>query len=365
VVRVSECFLNRLAERDGKLFFRDLGCYPQQRIVEQQEPSTDVQPAGAEAVPLRDSAVLNAEELRQLLVAAQGDRRFNGMELPRVTVFNGQTATLDVSDKRYFVTGLAVERKGDQVVAVPKKEAFSTGLQFTVTPAVSADHSAVRLRLQSSFTVVNDTASTSVTTHLACQSEEDGKEHVVPVKQLVQQPTLRTMKEDRSFRVTDGKTVALRLGSEQRTYRRENDACPQILENVPVVSKLFKKTETYSENLTYVLLLTPRIIVSESAEPIALGTIEPLPGAKPPVSSTPLPVPLRTMARAEERILSVPSDMLFYLPSGDWNFHLRVESPPPDSPAFTAFRSLVHEMLEKHMEEQDKRPELVLPFGDW
>src|SRR5439155_25533449 len=41
------------------------------------------------------------------LEAAQGDQRANIMQAPKMTLFNGQTATLSVVNNQFFVTGVA------------------------------------------------------------------------------------------------------------------------------------------------------------------------------------------------------------------------------------------------------------------
>ena len=55
--------------------------------------------------------------------AAQGDRRTNVMQAPKLTLFNGQTATINVQDSQFFVTNVQVVQVGGQVVFVPQNHA--------------------------------------------------------------------------------------------------------------------------------------------------------------------------------------------------------------------------------------------------
>ena len=59
--------------------------------------------------------------------AAQGDRRTNVMQAPKLTLFNGQTATINVSDQQFFVTNVNVVGFGGQIVFVPQNNAVPAG----------------------------------------------------------------------------------------------------------------------------------------------------------------------------------------------------------------------------------------------
>ncbi len=51
-------------------------------------------------------AFLNDIQVFMFLEAAQGDRRVNVMQAPKLTLFNGQTATIGVNDLSFFVTNV-------------------------------------------------------------------------------------------------------------------------------------------------------------------------------------------------------------------------------------------------------------------
>ena len=48
-------------------------------------------------------AFLSDIQVYMFMEAAQGDRRVNVMQAPKLTLFNGQTATLTVNDLQFFV----------------------------------------------------------------------------------------------------------------------------------------------------------------------------------------------------------------------------------------------------------------------
>jgi general secretion pathway protein D len=92
-------------------------------------------------------AFLNDIQVYTFMELAQGDQRTNIMSAPKLTLFNGQTATLNVSDLQFFVTSVQVFSVNGQVVFIPQQTplpgpgSFLQGgsLTITVQAVVSAD----------------------------------------------------------------------------------------------------------------------------------------------------------------------------------------------------------------------------------
>src|SRR5205807_7160884 len=72
-------------------------------------------------------AFLSDIQVFMLLEAAQGDRRTNVMQAPKLTMFNGQTSTITIQDEQFFVTSIQSVRDGGQIVFVPNNQAIPTG----------------------------------------------------------------------------------------------------------------------------------------------------------------------------------------------------------------------------------------------
>ncbi|MCS7047015.1 MAG: type II and III secretion system protein, partial [Gemmataceae bacterium] len=94
-------------------------------------------------------AFLNDIQVFMLLEAAQGDRRTNVMQAPKITVFNGQLATMNIQDFQFFLTDvqIAVPGNGNQLFFVPNQAPYPLGISMTVLPVVSADRRFVRINL--------------------------------------------------------------------------------------------------------------------------------------------------------------------------------------------------------------------------
>src|SRR5262249_14855725 len=98
-------------------------------------------------------AFLSDIQVFLFMEAAQGDSRTNVMQAPKLTLFNGQTSTINVVDEQFFVTNVTVAQIGGQVVFVPSNAPFVTGgVSLTMSAVISADRRFVRLSLSPTLT---------------------------------------------------------------------------------------------------------------------------------------------------------------------------------------------------------------------
>ena len=82
-------------------------------------------------------AFLNDIQVYMFMEAAQGDRRVNVMQAPKLTLFNGQTATLTVNDLQFFVTNVTVLSVNGQIVFIPNNSPFPGPGDFNAGGALS------------------------------------------------------------------------------------------------------------------------------------------------------------------------------------------------------------------------------------
>ncbi len=97
-------------------------------------------------------ARLDESQVRLLLETAQTDNRTNVLQAPKLTVFNGQKATLDLTEKQTFVTGAEMVSTGERKMPHLHTKNVSTGLQVSMLPVVSPDNRVVTLQLGVSLT---------------------------------------------------------------------------------------------------------------------------------------------------------------------------------------------------------------------
>ena len=101
-------------------------------------------------------AILSDIEAFFFIQAAQGDERANILFAPKVTLFNGQPATISDNTTRPFVIGLIPVVGTGAVGFQPIIQPISDGISLTVVAVISADRRFVRLSLAPQFNNVVD-----------------------------------------------------------------------------------------------------------------------------------------------------------------------------------------------------------------
>src|SRR5262249_60744312 len=72
-------------------------------------------------------AFLNDIQVFMFMEAAQGDRRFNVMQAPKLTAANGQSANITITDFQFFVTDVQVFNINGQVIFRPTNTPVPVG----------------------------------------------------------------------------------------------------------------------------------------------------------------------------------------------------------------------------------------------
>src|SRR5262249_2720550 len=97
-------------------------------------------------------AFLSDIQVFLFMEAVQGDTRTNVMQVPKLTLFNGQTATLSVDDNQFFVTGVQIQTQQGQFLYSPQVQLFPIGVNLTIQAVITADRRFVRMSLTPNLT---------------------------------------------------------------------------------------------------------------------------------------------------------------------------------------------------------------------
>jgi tetratricopeptide (TPR) repeat protein len=219
-------------------------------------------------------AFLNDIQVYMFMEAAQGDRRVNVMQAPKLTLFNGQTATLTVSNLQFFVTNVQVISVNGQLVFVPQNVPFPGPGDFnqggivsiTIQGVISADRRFVRLNMP-----VTMSAQTGAnvplfpfTTFVIPVFEGGSQGQPVPFTQFLQQPAFTTLNINTTVVCPDGGTVL--LGGFKQVSEGRNEFGPPVLSKVPYLNRLFKNVGIGRETTHIMIMVTPRIIINSEEE---------------------------------------------------------------------------------------------------
>jgi len=216
-------------------------------------------------------AFLNDIQVFMFLEAAQGDRRVQVMQAPKITMFNGQTATVTVSDISYFVQDLQVINVGGQIIYLPQNTPTPSGVSLTVQAVVSADRRFVRLNMTPQLTELTSAVVPlfPVTAFITPVFEGGSQGVPIPFTQFFQQPSFQTINVQTTVAVPDGGTVV--MGGLKTLAEGRNEFGPPVLSSVPYINRLFRNQGIGRETRHIMIMVTPRIIINAEEELVQTG----------------------------------------------------------------------------------------------
>jgi general secretion pathway protein D len=221
-------------------------------------------------------AILSDLEAFFFIEAAQGDRRSNVLQAPKVTLFNGQSAFVSDTSQSPFVISV-IPVVGDFAAAQqPVIVVLSEGTFLTVQAVVSNDKRFVRLTIVPFFSNIGDvnqftfTGSSTSTEDESSEGQVDGttgrttKKTTSMEGTTVQLPTFSFVTVTTTVSVPDGGTVL--LGGIKRLSEGRNEFGVPILNKIPYINRLFSNVGIGRETQSLMMMVTPRIIIQEEEE---------------------------------------------------------------------------------------------------
>jgi hypothetical protein len=179
-----------------------------------------------------ESALLDDLKLRRFLESVQGDRRAQIMQMPKLTVFDGQEAKVSMGVWMAAV-GVDFQEKDGKPVMTSKNDKVFLGTQARFLPTISKDRR-----------------------HVCVQAEISQPEFILAV--LAKVPKQRT--------------VAVVAGTAFAEVRTETTRSP--LSRIPYVNRLVRSGGCSRDSVKLIVLLTPRIVGAE--ETVETAEVQPL-----------------------------------------------------------------------------------------
>lgn len=227
-------------------------------------------------------AILSDIEAFFFVQAAQGDTRTNLLQAPKVTLFNGQFATVSDQTSSPFVVSVTPVvgdfAAAQQPVIVVLPEGTSLGVQAVVSP----DKRFVRMTLLPYFSEITAvdtfTFEGTTTTNTSDTTTTDADQNTVTdsttndqtsVGTTVQLPSLASVSVSTTVSVPDGGTIL--LGGVKRLREGRNERGVPIMSKIPYINRLFRNVGIGRETSSLMLMVTPRIIIPEEEESELLG----------------------------------------------------------------------------------------------
>jgi general secretion pathway protein D len=222
-------------------------------------------------------AFLSDIQVFLFMEAVQGDQRTNVMQAPKLTLFNGQTANIQIRDVNFFVTGVQVIPQLGQFTYFPQTQLFPFGVTLTIQAVISADRRFVRLSLTPSLSnlSVQEVLLFPVVTPIFPLFDGTATGQPVVFTQFIQQPRVTTVSVQTTVAVPDGGTVL--MGGLKRLSEGRVEFGPPVLSKIPYLNRLFRN-QAYGRNAESLLIMvTPRIIIQAEEEEKQTGYVPPPP----------------------------------------------------------------------------------------
>jgi type II secretory pathway component GspD/PulD (secretin) len=212
-------------------------------------------------------AFLSDIQVFLFMEAVQGDVRSNVMQAPKLTLFNGQTATLSVTDFQFFTIGVSIANGGfGQLVYNPVTSLFRLGPTLFIQAVISGDRRFVRLSLQPNLTnLVNGEVNLfPVVTPIFPLFDGTATGQPVVFTQFIQQPRITSVFVQTTVAVPDGGTVL--MGGLKRMSEGRNEYGPPVISKIPYLSRLFRNIGYGRSAESLLIMVTPRIIIQAEEE---------------------------------------------------------------------------------------------------
>ena len=225
-------------------------------------------------------AILSDIEAFFFLQAAQGDARTNVMQAPKVTLFDGQLASITDQVQRPFVTSITPVVGDFAVAQQPVIVVLNEGTQLNVQGVVSDDKRFVRLTLVPFFSQIGDVDTFTFEGERRSRRssrnredttgdgeddiEEDEEEEEVISGTTVQLPTFAITTISTTVSVPDGGTIL--LGGIKRLSEGRSERGVPMLSKIPYLSRLFRNVSVGRESSSLMMMVTPRIIIQDEEE---------------------------------------------------------------------------------------------------
>jgi type II secretory pathway component GspD/PulD (secretin) len=216
-------------------------------------------------------AFLSDIQLFLFLEAVSGDTRTNIMQAPKLTLFNGQTATLSVNDQQFFVTGTQLlPLQNGNITFQPQVQAQQFGVNLTLQAVISADRRFVRMSLNPNLTNLapGPVQLFPVVVPIFPNAPASPSDPVT-FTQFIQQPISQNINVATTVMVPDGGTAL--LGGLKRLSEGRNEFGPPIISKIPYLDRLFRNVAYGRSTESLMVMVTPRIIIQEEEEERATG----------------------------------------------------------------------------------------------
>lgn len=209
-------------------------------------------------------SILDDFQASLLITATQASSSSTTVNAPRVTLYNGQTATLVVVRQQNYVSDLTPV-VGSVGLFNPTISTLNTGIEFWVRAAVSPDRKYVDMDLRPVLTSFNQFSTFTFTSDsTGTDGGTDGGGTPATASGTVQLPDL-TLTTIQTF-VTVPDRGTLLLGGQTIAGDVEREAGVPGLSKIPFLKRLFTNHSQAKDDQILLILVKPTIMITRESE---------------------------------------------------------------------------------------------------
>ncbi len=197
---------------------------------------------------------VNDEALPTFLNVLTTDRRTNIVQSPAITTVHGRRATVQVGNKRSYVTKI---RTPDVGIVEPVQEEWDDGQRLSLTALAMDDKNAVALVLRNEVSEIDESAPV-IPVHYQT-SQENGKPGPVGVI-YVQSPRVTHHVIEGAFTVAKGQTIVLAIPR----LLHGNGNQGNLIGRIPYVNRLVRSSSGNGAEIGQLLLLVRAEVTDEN-----------------------------------------------------------------------------------------------------
>lgn len=177
----------------------------------------------------------------------------NIVDAPSLTVYNGQQASLNVTNFITYVKDFDVEIAAAAAIADPMIEVIAEGVVLDVKPVVSSDRRFITMQLKPTVTTLHRPIAT-FTTSLG-----------IGTTVTIEIPELTIQRARTTVTMPDGAT--LMLGGWKLIEDQDINSGIPYLNKIPILNVLFSRKGKYLNKQKLVILVRAKIVIPEEYEP--------------------------------------------------------------------------------------------------
>ncbi len=204
---------------------------------------------------------LNEQEVLDLLTVLQKSKQGNLIQAPKVTAFEGVSATIKNSLDQYYISGLEEIHKGDSLAMLPEIDHLELGTTVTLKGTVADPGIMLDVHLHDNAVIAHHQL-----THRAVSRDN------IPLQGVYQVPTTKEQQIQHNCTMPSGSTVLVSLGVYESDEHEQLDRIAEAAVGLLQITGL-PPLRLQGETMERFVLITPRRIILENEEG-SLGVLQ-------------------------------------------------------------------------------------------